>query len=254
MSRKLMFERRRTRNKLAGALAFGAGFLLILFIALLSVKAQRLAAQEHATSAASGNVEFNYRFENSRFYIPLIELSLNLDGSGEVRFKRGESDDILDYKVKLLPATIARIRQLVSDSRFLTSEEDYQSKKDFSHLGWVTISVREGERERKARFNYTSHAEIKELSDVFRGIATQAMHLFDLELSSRYQPLDVPRLLEAIENDLRLAYIAEPEQMLAALREINGNDTLPLIARNKAKRIVTDITKGKYKSPVKAGK
>jgi len=39
--------------------------------------------------------------------------------------------------------------------------------------------------------------------------------------------------------------------MLAALRNINSNDALPLIARNHAKRIVERIEKKKFKTPVK---
>jgi hypothetical protein len=235
-------------------ICLAAAAVFALLFGATSASAQQLVEQEHTPGNASGAVGFGYKFENPRFYIPLIEVSLNLDGSGEVRFRRGESDEILDLKLKLLPATIARIRQLVSDLRFLTSNEDYQADKDFSHLGWVTISVRDGERERKARFNYTTNVEMKEMMDIFRGLATQAIHLFDLDLAARYQPLDLPRQVETVENDLRLGYIAEPEQMLGPLGDISSNDSLPLIARNKAKRIVTDITKGKYRSPVKAGK
>src|SRR5205085_11874392 len=131
----------------------------------------------------------------------MMEVALAADGTGEVRFRRGESDDLLDHKFKLLPATLARIRQLMEVTRFLDSSGEYQADKDFSHLGWVTISARQGERQRKARFNFTQNPEIKELADIFRGIATEEIHLFDIETSEQFQPLDLPRLLDAIEND-----------------------------------------------------
>jgi hypothetical protein len=196
--------------------------------------------QDNSTAPAESS--FKYKFENPRFYVSIMEIDINASGAGELRFKRGESDEIIDRKVKLLPATIARIRQLYEATRFLESNEEYQDKKDFSHLGWVSLSARQGERERLAKFNYTTNKDITELSDIFRGIATQEMHLFDIETSEQYQPL---------KNDLGLRRVAEPEQLLPKLREIADNDTQTLIARNSAKRIIDAIKKGDYKSPVK---
>jgi hypothetical protein len=215
---------------------------------LCLLPASAAAAQAASDSAPGGAWSFNYKFENKRFYIPLIEIEMGADGAGTLRFQRGESDDMLDRKFKLRPATLARIEQLFETTRFLSSEEDYQSAKDFSHLGWMTIGARRGDRERKTRFNYTTNADIKELAEVFRGIATQEMDLFDIETSEQYQPLDVPRLLDSMENDLRLNRITEPERMLAKLQEIAANDSQPLIARHKATQMATDIKKGKFKS------
>src|SRR2546423_327801 len=92
------------------------------------------------------------------------------------------------------------------------------------------------------------HAVSGDLADIFRGIATQEMPLFDIETSEQFQPLDLPRLLDAIENDLRLQRITEPERLLAKLQEVAGNPTQPLIARNHATRMVNDIKRGKFKT------
>ena len=181
----------------------------------------------------------------------MIEIDLNSNGSGELRFTRGASDEVLDCKVKLLLATVSRIRTLFKVTGFLGSHDEYQAEKDFSHLGWVTLGEKQGARGRTTRFNYTKNAEMIELADIFRGIATQEISLFDIENAERYQPLDLPKQLETLENDLRLARIAEPERLLAALTEIAADDIQPLIARNQAKRIVDQIRKGNYKSPVK---
>ena len=205
-------------------------------------------AQNSVATPSVATWSFNYKFENKRFYIPMMEIDLAADGAGEVRFQRGESDDVLDHKFKLLPATMARIRQLFEVTRFLDSKDVYQAEKDFSHLGWVTLSARQNGRERKVRFNYTQQPQISELADIFRGIATQEMHLFDIETSEQFQPLDLPRLLDAIENDLKLQRITEPERLLAKLQEVAVNPTQPLIARNHATRMVSDIKKGKFKT------
>jgi hypothetical protein len=219
----------------------------LLLVTLFAVSNGQNGPAERVEARSS----FGYKFENTRFYIPLIEIDLAPDGSGELRFKRGESDEIIDLKLKILPATLERIRQLYSETGFLTSKEEYQSKKDFSNLGWKTLSVQSGDLKREARFNYTENRLIKELYEIFHAIATQQMHLFDLDNAEQYQPLDLPTQLHVLERDLELERVAEPEQMLTALRNINSNDSLPLIARNHAKRIADNIEKKKFKSPVK---
>ncbi|MEK6320716.1 MAG: hypothetical protein AABN33_03420 [Acidobacteriota bacterium] len=224
--------------------------LLVLLLTATYAPA-RQKSQSLADGASAREVSFSYRFENPRFDIRVIEIDLDSKGAGELRFTRGTSDEILDCKVKLLPATIARIRQLFEVSGFLASATEYQDKKDFSHMGWVTLGVRQGARERKTRFNFTTHVHMKTLGEIFRGIASQEISLFDIENAERYQPLDLPKQIETLANDLRLERIAEPERLLTALNEIAGDDFLPLIARNHAKTIVEAIKKGKFKSPVK---
>ncbi|HEU4389450.1 MAG TPA: hypothetical protein VFV34_16725 [Blastocatellia bacterium] len=200
------------------------------------------------------DTSFKYKFENERFYIPFIEVDVTPNGSGGLKFKRGESDETIERDLKVLPGTVDRLNRLIDRLSFLTTEDDYQSKKDFSHLGWITVTVRRGSRERTVRFNYTTNPSINEMADILRGIATQEIDLFDLDLALKHQPLETPRIMETIESDLRLDRIAEPERIVAALREIAGDDTLPLIARNHATRLVSAIQKGKYKGPQRSGK
>src|SRR5262245_61129702 len=117
-------------------------------------------AQSRPPDAAVAEASYSYKFENQRFYIPLIEVNLTPDGSGELRFKRGESDEVITLKLKLLPQTLTRMRQLYDETKFITSTEEYQDKRDFSHLGWVTLSARQGEQSRNARFNHTMNPSI----------------------------------------------------------------------------------------------
>ncbi len=228
---------------------FNSSVLVPLLAATCGLAGQK--PQSINGAAAAGEMSFSYKFENPRFDLRVIEIDLNSNGAGELRFTRGTSDEILDCKIKLLPATIARIRSLFGVSDFLDSKTEYQDKKDFTHMGWVTLGARQGARERKTRFNFTTNVQMNELKDIFLGIAWQEIALFDIENAERYQPLDLPKQLEMLENDLRLERITEPARVLAALNEIAGDDTQPLIARNYAKRIIEAIKKGKFKSPMK---
>ena len=76
-------------------------------------------------------MSFAYKFENQRFWIPIIEVDLGSDGAGEVRFKRGESDEIIDLKLKASPQTLARIRQLVESTNFIASERITRARRIF---------------------------------------------------------------------------------------------------------------------------
>jgi hypothetical protein len=228
----------------------------LVWLAVIVALTGATAVARHNTQGLDGNSgaaegSFSYRFENPRFYIRVIEIDIDSNGVGQLRFTRGESDEVLDSKIKLLPATVSRIRTLFKVTGFIGSHNEYQAEKDFSHLGWVTLGEKQGARVRATRFNYTKNLEMKELADIFRGIATQEMSLFDIENAERYQPLDLPKQLDVLENDLKLERIAEPERLLAALTEIAADDTQPLIARNQANRIIDQIRKGKFKSPVK---
>ena len=224
---------------------------LVLLLAPSQGLARPRSPQHLADGSASRDMSYSYKFENPRFDLRVIEIDLNSNGTGELRFTRGTSDEVLDCKVKLLPATIARISSLFEASGLLASNTEYQDKKDFAHMGWVTLGARRGTLERKTRFNSTSNIHIKTLGEIFRAIASQEISLFDIENAERYQPLDLPRQLETLANDLRLERIAEPERLLAALNEIAADDIQPLIARNHARKIIEDIKKGKFKSPVK---
>lgn len=230
--------------------------LLIAVFALTKLTSSAVCSTQQSQALAgasdSSDISYSYKFENPRFNIRIIEIDLNSSGAGELRFTRGESDEVLDCKVKLLPATISRIRELFDATGFLSSDNDYQDKKhQFPHMGWMTLAAKQGSNARKARFNYTTNIQIKELEEIFRGIASQEIALFDIENAERYQPLDLPKQLEVLANDLGLERITEPERLLSALNEIANDDTQALIARNQARKLVEAIKKGKFKSPVK---
>src|SRR3981081_3663027 len=52
-------------------------------------------SQVLAGASDSSEIHYSYKFENPRFYIPLIEIDLGSNGAGQLRFRRGESDEVL---------------------------------------------------------------------------------------------------------------------------------------------------------------
>ena len=60
--------------------------LLVLLLAATCALAQK--PQSINGAAAAGEMSFNYKFENPRFDLRVIEIDLNANGAGELRFTR----------------------------------------------------------------------------------------------------------------------------------------------------------------------
>jgi hypothetical protein len=162
-------------------------FIPALFIAFLffSFKTQALSQttielNQTLTGPARGGTagaHYRYLFENPRFTTPVQELEFDGFGRGSFRFKRKDSDEIVN-KLAVSSEVITQIQLLFDDMNFLESSEDYQHKKDFSHLGNMTITYSRDGKERTVKFNYTDNQNMSRLSDIFRNLVTQETRIF----------------------------------------------------------------------------
>src|SRR5262245_58173300 len=229
-------------------------FILALFIAFLlfTFKTQglsqtRIELEQSLTDAARGaaaGAHYRYLFENPRFTTPVQELEFDGSGQGKFRFKRKDSDEIVN-KLSLSPEVLSQIQLLLDDLNFLASAEDYQYKKDFSHLGNMTISYSRGEKERTVKFNYTENQSMSRLTDIFRNIVTQETRIFELEAVLANDPISAPAQLRMLESELKSKRIADPHRFDPILKNVKLDEGVPLIARNHADRLLNMINKSK---------
>lgn len=196
------------------------------------------------TKPVAEGTRFSYVFENDRFTTPRVEVEFNQQGTGKFRFVRKDGQDI-ENDLQVTAALAGQVQSLFNELRFLDSQEDYQYKKDFSHLGQIKISLTQGGRERTASFNYTVNDALTRLVDIFRNIATQETRVFELETVRSSDPLSTPAQLRLLDTELRSKRIAEPQRLLPLLQEIKMDESVPLIARNHSERLISFITKGK---------
>lgn len=224
--------------------------LLILALLLIFAGSHVLWAQtriEVSNTAASGetsSVRYRYLFENEKFTTPLQEVVFGADGRGQFRFKRKEGGEIVN-PLTVSTALVAQVQGLLDELRFLESTEDYQFKKDFSHLGRITISQTRGGRDRETTFNYTTNPAMNRLVEIFRNIATQETRVFEIETVRATDPISTPAQLRLLESELRSKHIAEPQRLTTLLQEIKLDESVPLIARNHAERLLQAIKKEK---------
>lgn len=209
-------------------------------VAQTSIQINAAAPSPHTNVAF-----YRYYFENDRFTVPMQEVLLDGHGHGQYRYKRKDMTDEIALKFEIAPRLLGEIQSLFEQLAFLTSTEDYQHKKDFSHLGTMTLTMSQGGKERTARFNYTDNQQINQLIQIFRGLATQEARLFEIETIRASDPISTPAQLRMLESELKSRNIADPHRFDSLLKDLRQDESVPLIARNHAERLLQTIAKMK---------
>lgn len=209
----------------------------------LFAQTQLIVSSDKKTDT-SADTKFHYLFENEKFTTPRIELEFGADGKGEFRFKKKESEEIAN-KLEVTTMVLGQISALLAELNYLESSENYQHKKDFSHLGTVTIEIHQSGKHRKVQFNYTDNPAMSKLVNIFRNIATQETRVFEIETIRQSDPISTPAQLRYLDSELRSKNIADPERFVVLLQDIKLDEGVPLIARNHAERLLKEIRKPK---------
>ncbi len=210
---------------------------------------KRNSRPDQTTSAATGDdapkseALFAYEFTQPQFTVPHIVIEHDSNGRGKITFeRRGEEVSIVE-PIELSPAVREKIAALWQALQFLDSETNYQSDKQFPHLGTMRLRMEEGLRKRTAEFNWTHNNNAAALVTAYRQVADQAIFIFDIAVARENQPLNAPKLMEVFESMLKRSALSDPRQLVPLLKEITVDEHLPLIARNHAKRLLKQIEK-----------
>jgi len=188
-------------------------------------------------------VKYTYEFTQPKFYVRHIVLEHDANGRGTVTFERLNEDVSVSEPIELSPAALARINAAWQGLQFLDSNADYQADKQFPHLGTMRISMERGNRKRVAEFNWTSNTDASTLVNEYRKVADQAILIFDISVARQNQPLNSPKLMEAMESLLNRNALSDAHQLLPLLKELSTDERVPLIARNHALRLIKKIQK-----------
>ncbi|MCS6805407.1 MAG: hypothetical protein RMM98_00955 [Acidobacteriota bacterium] len=214
---------------------------LALMGALIVAWAQ--GAQSPSLDHGVGQTEYYYRFESTMMDLSWVEMYFNQTGRGQFIFRRKNDEEPIRLDLSLLPETVHQIDGYVAQMQFLTSQENYQSKRDLSHLGTITWRVRQGERQRQVSFNHTQHPVMRELANLLRHITTQETRLFTLQLVRQYEPLGLDKELMALQREINNGWIAEPVKFVPLLHDLQSDENILLIARRRAGEILQRIKK-----------
>jgi len=194
-------------------------------------------------NAAMDEARYFYEFKQPEFFINHIIIEHDAAGNGTVSFRRKGIDDLIVEPLALSSASHARIQGLWAALRFLDSDVDYQSDKQFPHLGTMFLRMTRGAQMRSVKFNWTHDPNAEALVKEYRRAADQAIFIFDINLARENQPLNAPKLMDQLETMLKLNSLSDPKQLVPLLREVYMDERIPLIARNHAERIIKKIEK-----------
>lgn len=184
-----------------------------------------------------------YEFAQPDFVISQIRIEFDENGKGRISFMKKNFDELITDPIQVSASALTRIKNAVEALNFFDSDENYQYEKDYSHLGNIKIKIKRDGRERETKFNYTTNKDAKLLADEYRKIGQQFLWIFDINLARENQPLEAPRLLDALDSLIRRNEISDAGQMISFLEELSNDERIPLISRNHAAKINKNIEK-----------
>jgi hypothetical protein len=196
-----------------------------------------------AVNEVVSDLHYAYEFTQPQFYIRHIVVEHDGTGHGKISFEKLGEDTSVVEPIELSPAALARISSLWQALNFLDSDKNYQSDKQFAHLGTMRLRMEQGTRKRTAEFNWTHDENASALINEYRRVADQAILVFDIAVARENQPLNAPKLMEQLEFLIKRSGLSDAQQLVPLLNEITTDEHLPLIARNHAKRLLKQIEK-----------
>ncbi len=191
------------------------------------------------------NPVYFYEFTQPKFVISRLRIEHDENGKGKITFLKKDFDEDISDPLQLSATTLERVKAAWNALNFLDSTENYQYEKDYSHLGNMAFTMKKNGKTREAKFNWTDNKGAKTLADEYRKIGQQFIWIFDITVARENQPLEAPRLIDALDSLIKRNEISDAAQMVPLLKELNNDERIPLIARNHALKLAAQIEKMK---------
>lgn len=207
---------------------------------------------ERPTDGAKTNVAqtnftptYFYEFTRPGFVVSHVVIEHDAAGKGKISFLKQDFRSMMTDPLLLTSATVMGINETLDRMNFLTSTEDYQYEKDLSNMGNIQIRFKKDGRDRLVKYNWTTNKDAKFLMDEYRRITNEAVWKFDMAVARENQPLQTPGMVDALDSYLKRNEITDPPHLVPFLKELTNDERLPLIARNRATRMIAQIEKSK---------
>lgn len=187
-----------------------------------------------------------YDFDRPGFTYSHIAIEHDANGKGQIALTKDGYDEIWTDPLQLTPATLEKLNVALAALDFINSTESYQfPTRDYSHMGNMTLKVVRDGKERIAKYNWTENENAKALMDEYRRISNEFTWRFEIILARENQPLQTPGLMDAITAYINRKEISDPLHLVPFLTELSADERLPLMARNRAAKLIKQIEKAK---------
>lgn len=198
---------------------------------------------DSTVAADASPATYTYEFEQPKFTVSKFRITHDAEGKAIVTFERRNEQEPYTEPFTISAPALARINDLLAKLDFLNSTESYQAEKDFSHLGTSTFNLQRDGRARTAKFNYTKNPDAALLATEYRRVMDQVLFVFDINLARTNQPLEAPGIMKRLEILVARNGISDTGQIAVILRDLTTDERIPLIARNKAEKLLKKIEK-----------
>src|SRR5687767_7224183 len=129
---------------------------------------------------------FTYCHDTARGLYESQCLYVNADGTGEIRFKRKELQEVRANFV-LSPAGRDKFLGVLAATNHLADAANYETKKKVADLGTKRLTLDMPSGPRVAAFNYSDLKEVNALSAFFDAMLNQQTIIFDLDSALRFE-------------------------------------------------------------------
>ncbi|MEO7540028.1 MAG: hypothetical protein ABIV21_08360 [Pyrinomonadaceae bacterium] len=206
------------------------------------VSSDDAAIQVRSNAPANGPV-YSYEFDRPGFIYGHVNIEHDDAGRGSISFVKEGYIDAINDPIELSAVTMAKMRETFEALNFLNSTESYQHERNFANMGNVTITLKKDGRSRTAKYNWTDNKLARDLMDEYRKISNEYTWRFEMTIARANQPLQSPGLMETMDRYISRGEISDPQQLLPLLTQYSTDERLPLMARNRAAKIVKQISK-----------
>lgn len=187
---------------------------------------------------------YSYTFTRPGFTYSRIAIEHDESGKGQISFQKTSFDEAIVDPISLSATTMKHITEALAEMNFLDSTDEYQFLgRDYSHMGNLEFTLKNAGRARTTRYNWTENKNAKILMDEYRRISNEYTWRFEIDLARQNQPLLTPGLMESLGSYIDRKEISDPLHLVPFLTELSNDERLPLMARNRATKIIKAVEK-----------
>lgn len=199
------------------------------------------ATPDFTQNAVAFTPVYFYEFSRPGFLVEKVLIEHDEAGKGTISFLKQDAEETISEPIEVTAATLEKIRAALANLNFLDSTESYQYEKDYPHLGNITFTVKRDRRSRTAKFNWTTNKDAKILMDEYRKLSAQSVWTVEINTARENQPLLTPGLMDALLGRFDRGEIADPPTLVPFLTELSNDERMPLMARNRAAKLIKRI-------------
>ena len=212
----------------------------VCFVLLLG-----LAAVCTGQDSATPTVSFSLSFPGSqpdRYSISVPQSGNATYTSDGKLMEGGEADDFkLDFAVS--SATRTHIFELAKKAKYFSGEVD-SKKKNMAFTGTKVLIYKDGTKENRASYNYSSIAAVQELTELLQNMSSTLEFGRRLEYFHRYQKLALDEELKRMEELANQNQLPELSAVTPVLQQIAEDTTVINPVRARAQRILAKAAAG----------